>query len=308
MKWWQIKKRNADLARELRADLELEEEEQRESGASPEEAHYAARRALGNATLIQEQTHEAWGWATFERLLQDVRYALRQLRRSPGFAITAILILALGIGAVTAVFSLIDAALLKMLPVENPQELVQFKSINPAFPVNDAVSYPAYKMFREQTQVLAGAVAFRKQHKIDLEIDGQSALAEGQLVSGNYFSVLGVRAIRGRTILPADESVAGQSPVAVISYDCWRSRFGLDPGIIGKSILLNNAAYTIVGVTEPEFYGVQPGERIDVSVPLTTITLINPGFAAAGTPYDTLKAPFRNWLSVMGRLQPGGTK
>ena len=233
MKWWQVRKRDADLERELRSDLELEEEEQRDSGASPEEARYAARRAFGNTALIKEQTHEAWGWAPLERIGQDVRYALRQLSRSPGFGITAVLILALGIGAVTAVFSLIDAALLKMLPVENPQELVQFKSINPAFPVNDAVSYPAYKMFREQTQALAGVIAFRKQHKIDFEMDGQSALAEGQLVSGNYFTVLGVRAIKGRTILPADESVEGQNPVAVIGYDYWRSRFALDPAIIG---------------------------------------------------------------------------
>jgi predicted permease len=308
MKWWQIKKRSADLERELRSDLELEEEEQQERGLPPEEARYAARRAFGNTTLIKEQTHEAWGWAPFERLSQDVRYALRQLRRSPGFALTAVLILALGIGAVTAVFSLIDAALLKMLPVQSPEQLVQFKTISPAFPVNDAFSYPAFKTFREQIQVLAGALAFRKLHKIDFEIDGHSALADGQLVSGNYFSVLGVRAIRGRTILPADESVAGQSPVAVIGYDYWRSRFGLDPDIVGKKILLNNALYTIIGVTEPEFYGVQPGERVDVSVPLTTVALVNPGFADAGSPYDTLKAPFRNWLYLMGRLQPGVTK
>jgi len=272
---------------------------------SPEQAHYAAQRAFGNTTLIREQTHEAWDWAKFERLFHDVRYALRQLRRSPGFAITAILILALGIGAVTAVFSLIDAALLKMLPVANPEQLVQFKTISDTFPVNDSFSYPQFKTFQKQSQALAGAIAFRKMYKIDFAVDGQSALADGQLVSGNYFSVLGVKAALGRTILPADESVAGQSPVAVIGYDYWRSRFALDPAILGKHILLNNAAYTIIGVTEPEFYGVQPGARVDVSVPLTTISLINPGFAAAGTPYDTLKASFRNWLRVMGRLQPG---
>jgi predicted permease len=304
MKWWQLKRRDEDLERELGSDLELEKEQQRESGASPEEAHFAARRALGNTTLIREQTHDAWGWAPFERLFQDLRYALRQLRRSSGFAITSILILALGIGALTAVFSLIDAALLKMLPVENPEQLVQFKTISATFPVNDAFSYPQFKTFQKQSQVLAGAIAFRKMSKIDFEVDGHSALADGQLVSGNYFSVLGVKAALGRSILPVDESVAGQSPVAVIGYDYWRSRFALDPGVLGKHILLNNAAYTIVGVTEPEFFGVQPGARIDVSVPLTTVSLINPGFAAAGTPYDTLKAPFRNWLEVMGRLQP----
>jgi predicted permease len=308
MQWWQIRKRNADLDRELRSDLELEEDEQRENGLPPEEARYAARRAFGNTSLIREQTHEAWGWAPFERLFHDVRYALRQLRRSPGFAITAIMILALGIGAVTAVFSLIDAALLKMLPVANPEQLVQFKTISDTFPVNDAFSYPQFKTFQQQSQALAGAIAFRKMSKIDFEIDGQSALADGQLVSGNYFSMLGVRAALGRTIMPVDESVAGQSPVAVIGYDYWRSRFALDPGILGKRILLNNATYTIIGVTEPEFYGVQPGARIDVFVPLTTISLVNPGFAAVGSPYDTLKAPFRNWLEVMGRLQPGLAK
>lgn len=308
MGWWQIRKRDADLERELRSDLELEEEEQSETGLSRDEAYYAACRAFGNPTLIKAQTREAWGWAPFERLSQDLRYALRQLRRSPGFFLTAVSILALGIGAVTAVFSLIDAALLKMLPVQSPEQLVQFKSLSPVFPINDAFSYPTFKTLREQTQVLAGVLAFRKLHNIDFEIDGHGDLAEGQLVSGNYFSVLGVKAIRGRTLLPIDESVAGQNPVAVIGYDYWRSRFALDPGIIGKKILLNNALFSIVGVTEPEFYGVQPGTKVDVSVPLTTIGLVNPGFATAGSPYDTLKAPFRNWLYVMGRLQPGVTK
>src|SRR5450631_54594 len=126
MHWWQIRKRGADLERELRYDLELEEEEQREKGLSSEEARYAARRAFGNSTLIREQTHEAWGWAALERLGQDIRYGMRQLRRSPAFTVTAVLILALGIGAVTAVFSLIDAALLRMLPVEKPEQLVEF--------------------------------------------------------------------------------------------------------------------------------------------------------------------------------------
>ncbi|MGA2536799.1 MAG: ABC transporter permease [Terracidiphilus sp.] len=304
MRFWQLKKRNADLERELRSDLALEEEEQQESGQPDEEARYAARRAFGNMALIKERTHEVWGWTPVERLLQDLRYALRQLRRSPAFAITAVLILALGIGAVTAVFSLIDAALLKMLPVQNPEQLVQFKTISATFPINDSFSYSQFKTFQRQSRVLAGAFAFRRMTKIDFAVDGHSALADGLLVSGSYFSVLGVKAALGRTILPADEGVEGQSPVAVIGYDYWRSRFGLDPAILGKKILLNNAAYTIIGVTEPEFYGVQPGERIDVTIPLTTISLVNPGFAAVGTPYDTLKAPFRNWLRVMGRLQP----
>src|SRR5580692_5634736 len=305
MGWWQIRKRDADLERELQSDLELEEEEQRERGLSPEEAQYAARRAFGNTTLIKEQTHEVWGWAALEHFAQDIRYGVRQLRRAPAFTITAVLILALGIGAVTAVFSLIDAALLRMLPVEKPEQLVEFKATNPAFPVNDAFSYPTFQELKGQTQVLAGVLAFRKLNRVDVEVDSRGGLAEGQLVSGNYFAVLGVGAARGRTLLPIDETVAGSSPVAVIGYDYWRTRFALDPDIVGKHVRINNVPFTIVGVTEPEFYGVQPGEKVEISVPLTMIGSVYPGFANAGRPADALKAHFRNWLHVMGRLRDG---
>jgi predicted permease len=305
MRWWQIRKRDEDLDRELQSDLELEEEEQRERGASPEEACYRARRSFGNTALIREHTHEAWGWAKHERLAQDIRYSLRQLRRSPGFTVASILILALGIGAVTAVFSLVDAALLKMLPVRDPEQLVQFKTIAPEAPVDDVFSYPTFQALKSQHQVLAGALAFRRLHDIDVEVEGRGGLAEGQLVSGNYFDLLGVKAVVGRTLLPVDDVPASPNNVAVISYGYWRSRFGHDPGVIGMHVLLNNAPFTIVGVTAPEFYGLQPGEKMAISVPLSTIASVNPAFAAAGGPADALKSAFRNWLYVIGRMQPG---
>jgi predicted permease len=308
MHWWQIRKRKADLDRELQSDLELEEEEQRERGLSPNDAGSAAQRAVGNTTLIREQVHEAWGWAALEHLSQDVRHGVRQLRHSPGFTITAVLILALGIGAVTAVFTLINAALLKMLPVQNPEQLVEFKAMSPQFPVNDAFSYPTFKTFQTQTQILSGVVAFRGLGDVDVEVDAHGGLAKGQLVSGNYFTALGVKTVLGRTILPTDESTAGQNPVAVIGYDYWRTRFALAPTIVGKQVLINNVPMTIVGVTEPEFYGLQPGDRVQVSMPITMIGSVFPGFADAGGLADCLRAPFRNWLHVMGRLQPGFTR
>jgi predicted permease len=294
-----------EIDAELRTHIELRIADNIASGMSPEQARRDALLRFGNPTSTRERVAHADAPLTLASVWADVRYGIRQLLRSPGFTSVALITLALGIGANTAIFSLIDAALLKMLPVRDPEQLVDFTVINPALGANDQFSYRSFKLFEQQTRVLDGVLAFRRLYDMDLEVDGQSGLANGQLVSGSYFSVLGVKAILGRTILPTDESVAGQSPVAVIGYDYWRSRFALDPSVIGKKILLNNAPFTIVGVTAPEFFGLQAGQRIDVSVPLTTVTLVRRDFADPGTPVDVLKAPFRYWLFVMGRMQPG---
>jgi hypothetical protein len=151
MKWWQLKMRDADLERELRSDLELEEQEQRESGASPEEARYAARRAFGNAALIKQQTREAWGWAPLERFVQDLRYAWRQLQKSPGFTVTALCTLALGIGASMAIFGFVDAALLQPLPYANPSRIMSVNESNiesPRWPL----SYPDFLDWRRMNK------------------------------------------------------------------------------------------------------------------------------------------------------------
>lgn len=271
-----------------------------------EELHSLAEIAdpgeLGSLTLAAERARETWGWTWLESLWADCRFALRSLRREPGFVVVAVISLAIGIGANTAIFTLINAALLKMLPVRSPEQLVQFKGADYWFP------YPAYTEFRDRNQVLSGLLAFQSLSNVDLEVEGRGGIAKGQVVSGNYFSVLGINAVTGRTILPADDQTAGGSPVAVISYGCWQSRFGLDPGIVGKRIVLNNSPFTIVGVTPPEFFGVQPGERIDVSIPLTMIEQVRPGYAAKGTPFYVLTSPVRNWLRVLGRLKPGVTR
>src|SRR5579864_7451993 len=151
MKWWQLRNRDADLERELRSDIELEEEEQRESGVPAEEARFAVRRAFGNATLIREQTHEAWGWAAFEHLWQDLRYAARQLRRSPGFSAVVVLILGLGIGANSTIFSFVDAVLLKPLAVPHPERLIRIYARGPSGHYGAGFSYPEFEQLRDHS-------------------------------------------------------------------------------------------------------------------------------------------------------------
>ena len=165
MKWWQAKKRDADFERELRSDLELEEEEQQENGLSAEEAHYAARRAFGNTTLIREHTRETWGWAPFERLGQDLRYALRQLRRSPGFALLTVFTLALCIGSTTAIFSVFNATLLRPLPFADPDRLVILWSSIPhlGYSGPGSLTDPDFTQWQQQNQVFEQIAAFRAQ-------------------------------------------------------------------------------------------------------------------------------------------------
>lgn len=308
-RFFQRKQWDRERAEELGTYLEIETEENMARGMSAEQARQAAHRKLGNPTLIREEIYRMNSITFLENLWQDVRYSLRTLGKARAFTLVVIASLALGIGANTAIFSLINAALLKMLPVKKPEQLVQFKSDGPVFGLNNQqFSYQALKEFRKRNRVFSGVVAFRKLYDMDLEVNGQSGLATGQVVSGDYFSVLGIEPAIGRLITPADETVAGQNPVAVISYDYWQRRFGLDPGLVGKNIVLNNSPFMIIGVTAPEFFGLQPGERIDVSVPVTMIAQVRPDFAVAGTRFDVLTSRIRSSLYVMARLGSGVTK
>jgi hypothetical protein len=300
-RFFRRKQWDQERARELDVYLEIETEENIARGMSSDNARCAARRKLGNPTFIREEIYRMNTVALIESFWQDLRFALRTFAKAPGFASVVVLSVALGIGANTAIFSLINAALLKMLPVRDPEQLVQFKSVEYWFP------YPAYKEFRDRNRVFSGVLAFQSLHNVDFEVNGRGAIANGQVVSGNYFSVLGVNAILGRTITPQDDRIAGGSRVAVISYGYWQHRFALDPAVIGKQVVLNNSPFSIIGVTPPEFFGLEPGERIDVSIPLTTIEQVWPGYAAKDTPYYVLTCPVRNWLRIMARLKPGVT-
>jgi predicted permease len=301
-----------DLDDELQFHLALREQKLVEQGVPPEEAHYAARRAFGNATEAKEMNREIWTFPFLETIWQDVRYGLRQLRRNPGFTTVVILSLALGIGANTAIFTMIDTVLLQSLPVTNPGQLVLLNSGvstgtysgDPAFIGRWLdLSSDAYQYFVRHNQSFQGVAAFRS-GRDHLEVrwpgtkaSGQAERRDGQLVSANYFSVMGVAAALGRVFEPGDDLLRAR-PVAVISYPYWQRRFHGDPSAVGRAVDLNGAPFTIVGVTPPEFFGERVGQPPDFWLPL----IFQPQITQRSS-YLTAKNEY--WLNFIARLKPG---
>jgi predicted permease len=237
-------------------------------------------------------------------LLQDVRFGLRTLAKNPGFTIVAILTLALGIGANAAIFSLTDQVLLRLLPVERPQELVVLHSPGKAHgrTWNDieggqSFSYPMYKDLRDRNEVFTGLLA-RYHVQVSVAGQGQSQLAAGELVSGNYFQVLGVRPALGRVLSPQDETAPGANPVTVLSYGYWARHFGSDLNILNKQLSVNGNSLTVVGVARPGFTGVQVGQVPDLFIPITMKAEMTPN-------WDGLADRNDHWVTMLGRLKPG---
>ena len=256
MHWWQKKQRNSDLERELQSDLELEEEEQRERGLSPKEAQSAAKRAFGNIALIKEQTREAWGWTRFERLWQDLRYATRQLRRSPGFAITAMLTLALGIGAATSVFSVVNAVLLKPFAFRDSDRLVvmretmQDKQRGEFSPTPD--NYRHFVHLKKDAKTLEDAAIFAQVQTSVSSANDHPRIVGAIVASPNLFHLLGAQTILGRGFLDSDAR-KGSDNVVVLSYQGWQELFAGEPAVIGKTLHLGGDPVTVIGVLPLDF-------------------------------------------------------
>jgi putative ABC transport system permease protein len=254
MRWWQIWKRNADLEREIRSDLELEEEEQRERGVHPVEAVYAARRALGNKSLIIERTHEAWGWAPVERLLADLRYAFRVLLKSPGFTLTASLTLALGIGANAAIFSLVSAIILRPLPYPSARELVglgQWRNQKGEGYVQTGVSAPNIVDIARQKNIFQ-QVGYYRWAGLNITEGNHPESIDSIKASLDMLPLFGVQPLIGR-FFSAEEMQPGHDQVAILGHRLWQTRYGADPAILGKTIRLDEKPYTIVGVMPARF-------------------------------------------------------
>ena len=206
---------------------------------------------------------------------QDLRYALRQLAKAPGFAAVAIITLALGIGANTAIFSLLDQALLRTLPVKDADRLVilqSFGSFNghtsSRTDENFSFSYPMYRDLRDQNSVFSGLIATDKV-QAGVQWHNQPELVDAELVSGNYFDMLGVQPALGRLLVASDDVVPDANPVAVLSFSYWQRRFGSDPGVLNQSILINGHPFTVLGVAPPGFHSVVMGDTPDLFVPMT---------------------------------------
>lgn len=291
MKWWQIRNRDADFERELRSDLELEEEEQRDHGKSSEEARYAAQRAFGNPALIREQIHETWGWAPIEQFWQDVRYGLRQLLHNPGFTMVAVITLALGVALSTTIFSIVSEILLRKPPVKDPDRLCAISSRN-LLKGDDLqnVSVPDFESWRKQNRVFE-SMAAETGDSVTLTSKADPEVMNGGRVTPGYFDVIGVSPALGRGFLP-QEGQAGNHHVVILSNALWRDRFASDPGAIGKDLEINGEPYTIVGVM-PQLDSLFPRLWVPLVIQPQDLTPEARG-------HDDLDL-------VLGRLKPGVT-
>ena len=286
-----------ELSDELSFHLGKLMEENSARGMAPEEARYAALRELGGVEQIKEECRDMRRVNLIETLVQDLRYALRMLRKSPGFTMVAVLTLALGIGANTAMFSLIDAVVLRMLPVQRPDELALVKRYNPGWgQASTSFTNTLWEQIRDQQDVFSGVFAWDTD-KLDLARGGAVHLANIAWVSGGFFNALGLQPAAGRLIAPSDD-LRGCPAVVVLSYGFWQGHFGGANSAIGSALALNGHPFEVIGVAPSGFFGMNVGEKFDVAAPICSTAVIDG---------KESRLDHRSWwwLSVGGRMRPG---
>jgi len=298
--FWKRKRRNQELNEEIQAHLTLGAREEMESGRSRNDAQLAARHEFGNETLARETTRDMWGWRWLVDVMQDVRYGLRLLGKNPGFTAVAILTLALGIGANTVIFSLVDTVMLKMLPVQKPEELMvlAIRSPKSTGEPDPELTNPIWEQIRDQQDVFSGVFAW-SQARFDLAQGGESHLVNGMVVSGNYFNALGVQPAAGRLIMESDDK-RGCSGSAVLGYGFWQEHFGGAQSAVGSILNLSGHPFEVIGVAAPGFYGVDVGTKFDVAVPICAEAIYREKNSALDE-----KAAW--WLNSVGRPKSGIT-
>src|SRR5262245_20084648 len=277
--FWRRKQREQDLERELCSHLELEAEEQGDE--------YAARRALGNTALIKEDVRAAWGWTRLEQFFGDLRYALRTMSASPAFTAVALLSLALGIGANSAIFELVNAVRLRNLPVPNPQELarMQIRGGNRGMGLSgDAfqLTYPLFLQILDHQQAFSGVLAWSSGGGTYLIGEGvQAHRVPGVLVSGDFFRTLGISPAAGRLLTPEDDRPGCASPGIVLGYGFWRTEFGGQRSAIGRRLTVEGHPLEIIGVAPANFTGLEVGRTFDFALPICAQSAVLPAWQAS---------------------------
>jgi len=295
-----------DLDDEIESHLRMAAGDREARGLSRREAEQLARMEFGNVALVKETTRHMWPWVGFDRFLKDLRFALRILGRSPGFTAIAVLSLALGIGANTAIFTACNVLMLRQLPVDHPDQLVTVGTQDSG-DMFEQWPYPTFEKFRELTDVFSGISAIANVFRSNIDIAGQgggldSAQVNVALISGTYFSTLGVRPAVGRLFTSDDDRVPDGHPVAVISYNYWQRRFSRSEDVVGRTFTLNQTSYRILGVTRAGFTGDWVEMPTDIWIPIamqSEVVLERPGLLANPNP---------PWVRVVARLKPGVQK
>ena len=295
------KREGDDFYEEIKAHIQLEADQLVKDGMNQREAESVARRTFGNVTSSRERFYESGRWISLDHLKVDIRYALRRIRKSPVWSATVILSLALGIGFNTAIFSLTDQALLRALPVREPERLVLLdwngRFVGGGYGAEHLLPHLFYRDLRKENDVFEDVFA-RFPTEVQLRTDGESEPAEAEIVSGSYFPTLGVRSAVGRLLGDEDDRQPNAHPVVVLSFDYWKNRLAGDPKIVGKRVLLNNYPMTVVGVAEQGFHGVEWSRAPAIWVPIMMKRVATPT-------WDSLQDRRTRWLNVFGRLKPG---
>jgi len=287
-----------DMAEEMRFHMRAYADDLQRAGLSPEEAERRARMEFGGVESLREDCREAYGFQWFDELRQDLRYSVRQMVRAPGFSAAVIVSIALGIGANTAIFSLMDAVLFRTLPIADPSSLYYLAHQSAAGTWSTSSNYPLFDRYKS-ADVFSGVTAYSGETFTVATADGRERV-NGQFVSGNYHEVLGVPIVLGRGFSNESDQPSGQPPVAVISHEYWERRFARRQDVIGQILSIGGRAVAIVGVTAPDFHGLDSGYRTDITMPIAVNVLDEPGFLSDREGWTS--------LSIIGRLAPGVTE
>ena len=296
-----VRRRRAaeDLDDEMRLHVELRAAANRRQGLDEAGAALAARRQFGNRLRLREEGQDMWGFAAIERAAKDTRHAVRQLIRRPGWTFTVLMTLALGLGANTSIFALVDAMLFRPAPGRNPEQLVWVALAEGQSGRVRAMPYHTYTDLRDRTTTLSGLLVYSS---TPFSVGGRQAeRVIGHLVSGNYFDVLGVQAAAGRTFAPDEDTIPGAHPVVVLSDRLWRRRFNADAAVVNTTTVINGRPFTVVGVAPPRFVGVELGDDAELWMPMAMQSQAMPSMP------DLLTDTGAGWLRAVGRLRDGST-